>query len=299
MRFLLRYVRRRVTNQHGFTLLELTAVSAILAVLAGIVAVAVSGQATQRRAAAQVADVAEVQKAVDAFAGQHPQARYPTLNGCLPDLVLDLLTLTCTARQRVGDPSQVDPRNLEFEISEAAVQLDVNGDADTLDRVRVVPIIWAKAFLSEFGNIHRFAGGFIQREPKHAFDLFGGIDPEDSWKDGRYVDPDRLGNIDSDDDGNSPTIVAPEGVGTGDNQIDEALEQYPVWVIGPDGRVLNLLPPLAARAILRQSTPWTDQRRRTGPCRRWGAPPPTGVRSFPTSAYEGSGSAAVRGRGTP
>ena len=106
-----------------------------------------------------------------------------------------------------------------------------------------MPIIWAKAFPSEFNHIHRFAGGFIQREPKHAFDFFGGIDPEDSWQDGRYVDPDSLGNIDTDDDGHSPTIVAPEGLGTGDNQIDEALKQFPVWVISARGLAYNLLPP--------------------------------------------------------
>ena len=164
------------------------------------------------------------------------------MNGCLPELVLDLITLQCTPLRQVRDPSQVETLNLEFEVSESIVALDLNRDGDMKDHVLVAPIIWAKGFRGDAERVYRFAGDFVQREPKHAFDFFGGIDPEQSWRDGRYVDRDNLGNIGSDAQGNSPTIVSPEGIGSGDNQIDSTLEQYPVWILTAAGRVFNLLP---------------------------------------------------------
>lgn len=229
-------IRHFFTSQSGFTLLELTVVSAILGILAGIVAFSVSGQASQGRSAAQIADTAEIQKAVDNFAGQHPQGRFPTLNGCLTGLVLDLVTLECVNSSDVLDNGQVESENLEFSITESEIDMDLNGNDDTADTLDVVPIIWAKAFLDDSGDIRRFAGSFIQREPKHAFEFFDGNDPD--WKDGRNTDPDGLG-----DDGVSDSITAPEGLGAGDNEIDLSLNQYPVWIITESGIVFNILPP--------------------------------------------------------
>ena len=41
----------------------------------------------------------------------------------------------------------------------------------------MAPIIWQKGFRTNAGLISRFAGNFIQREPKHAHEFLAGNDP--------------------------------------------------------------------------------------------------------------------------
>ena len=236
------WFRERLDAPDGLSLLELTVVAAILGVLAAMVAVAVTGQATESRSTAQLADVSEVQKSVDAYAGQHPHGRYPTLNGCLPGAVLDLVTSRCVAPGLVTDPAQVDATNLEFVVSESTVGMDLSGDVDTNDLGTVAPLLWAKAFRGTDQSIKRFSGGFVQRSPKHAFAFLSGTDPDGGWRTGRQPDADGLGDIDADDLGNSLTITAPAGIGSGDDQIDASTLQVPVWVIDGRGAVYNLLP---------------------------------------------------------
>ncbi|MBI2165523.1 MAG: hypothetical protein HYU29_03860 [Chloroflexi bacterium] len=231
---------RWLRRQRGLTLLELSVVSGILTLMAGLVALAVTGRTTGTRATAQVVDISQIQKAVDAFTGEHPQGRYPSLNGCIGGQVLDLLTRMCVSPGQVVSASQVNYSNLEFPFSESSAGADLNSDGDTDDTFILVPMIWEKAFEGEgAAKTKRFVPNFLARHPKHAYDFLAGADT--SWKDGVNSDPDQLGNI----VGNPGLITALEGFGAGPNRINLSIAQTPVWAIGNiDGaiRVVNLLP---------------------------------------------------------
>ena len=236
---------KKTRRDRGLTLLELVVVSGVLAILSAIVATSVTGRGTETRGTTQAADVATVQAAVASFTGSHPQGRYPTLNGCLADFVLDLVSLTCITRSQAAGRAQIDDNNLEFVFNETSSELDLNNDGDIEDQFLVVPIIWHKAFesdgfLSQGTEIKRYFPDFLNSPPKHAFDFLRGLD--ESWEDGVNLDPDDL------QEGADPSrITAPEGVGPGDNWIDVDNDQVPVWVLGKfetnkNVQVTSLLP---------------------------------------------------------
>ena len=251
-------VWRRSKGELGLTLMELVVVSGILALLSTIVGLSVSGRGAQSRSATQVSDEATVQRAMDRYAAEHPQDRYPTLNGCLADLVLDLVTLGYVEPGKEVSAGKVDTGNLQFEFHEESSGADLNGDGDTDDSYTVVPIIWFKGFtarspISSAQEVKRFSGfgekpdelgKFLPRVPKHGFEfnLVGGV-VDFTWEDGLNLDPDKLGNI----EGNPLLITAPSGVGPGANGIDVTTGQVPTWVIGvfrPDQGIQaqNILP---------------------------------------------------------
>ena len=239
-------VSRAVGRESGLTLLELVVVTAILGLMSAIISLSVTGRSTQSRGAIRETDVATIQRAMDAFVGEHPQARHPTLNGCPPDRILDLITGSCVAPGNQTSPTRVNTRNLQFTFEEASSGADLNGDGDSEDSYTVVPILWHKAFkqtqaFSQQEEVKRFLLDFVRKEPKHAFEFLAGAD--DSWKDGENFDPDDLGNNPT----NSSLITAPSGLGPGENRIDPDVDQVPVWVIGifdPNSglEVRNLLP---------------------------------------------------------
>lgn len=234
----MKILRRLTKREAGLTLLELTVVSAIMSLMAGLVALAVAGRTSQSRESAQTVDVAQAQKAVDAYTGENPTGRYPTLNGCLAGKVLDLVTKNCVLQSQATNLSQVNTSNLEFTIRENATGGDLNGDGDAEDTFTVVPIIWEKAFKST--TTKRFVPDFLARHPKHAYDFLPG-GGDSSWKDSANTDPDGLGDV----SGNPSSITAPLGLGSGVNRIDSVSGQVPAWVLAViDGtvRVLNLLP---------------------------------------------------------
>ena len=227
----MRVISRKFKREEGLTLLELTVVTMILTLLTSIIGLAVSGRSSETRRATQVSDEGTVQRALDRYSGEHPQGRYPTLNGCAPEHILDLVNLKCAIPGEETNPVQVDSNNLEFVFSEAMSARDFNDDGDTDDSFVVAPIIWHKAFnfqvpLSQSEEVKRFLGDFVPREPKHAFEFFGGVD--DSWEDGENFDPDELGNITID----PSRITAPAGLIPGSNGIDVRIGQVPIWVIG-------------------------------------------------------------------
>ena len=239
-------VGRAARGEEGLTLLELVVVTSILAVLSAIISLSVTGRSTEGRAAVQVADEATIQRAVDRFSGEHPQGRFPTLNGCPPDRILDLVSSECVVAGTEINPSQIDTNNLEFVLDEVVSGVDLNEDGDIEDSFNVAPIIWHKAFktriaLSQQDVVRRFLGDYVPQPPKHAFDFLGGTD--DVWEDGENFDPDNLGNIPID-----PSIItAPSGLGAGANRINTSIGQVPVWVLGvfkPNSglQVQNLLP---------------------------------------------------------
>ena len=128
---------------------------------------------------------------------------------------------------RQSSPVRVDRNNLQFEINEADVGVDLNGDGDVIDPFNVVPLIWHKAFKTGPNVKATFLVDFVQGAPKHAFDFFQGGDL--SWEDSENFDPDNLGNSPT---AGSSRLTAPVGVGTGDNKINVSIGQFPVWVIG-------------------------------------------------------------------
>ena len=242
----LRGTGKQVGGESGLTLLEMVVVTAILALPSAIVSLSVAGRGTESRRAVQAADEATIQSAVDRYSGEHPQGRYPTLNGCQPGRVLDLISRECVEFGRVSNPAEINTNNLEFEVEESDTGVDLNGDEDIEDRFEVAPIIWHKAFKSGLPfsleeEEKRFLGTYVPRPPKHAFDFLRGLD--DSWDGGENFDPDGLGNVAAD----PSRITAPSGTGPGDNRVDVVTGQVPVWVIGlfrtDSGiQVKNLLP---------------------------------------------------------
>jgi hypothetical protein len=221
-------------------------VTSILAVLSAIIGLSVTGRGTESRRAVQTSDEDTIQRAVDRYSGEHPQGRYPTLNGCPPGLILDLITRQCIRRGAESNTVRVDEENLEFVFQESLAGVDLNNDGDSNDSFAVAPIIWHKAFKTGLGlspedEVRRFLGGYVPRAPKHAFEFLEGIDA--SWEDGLNADVDLAGNKFSD----PALITAPSGIGPGSNGIDLRIAQVPVWVIGmfaPNAgiEVRNLLP---------------------------------------------------------
>ena len=211
-------------------MLELVVVTSILALLSAIIALSVGGRGSQSRTVARAADESTMQQAVERYAGEHPQARFPTLNGCLAGHSLDLVSKECFPSGSVPNPARSNSNNLEFVIAESDT-LDLNKDGDVGDSFRVVPLIWDKGFrsslpLSQDEVSRHFVPDFVPRPPKDAFDFLGGLD--DSWEDGRNLDPDELENVES-----APGLIkAPIGLGPGENSINPQSDQVPIWVIG-------------------------------------------------------------------
>lgn len=238
-----------VKAEDGLTLLELVVVTGILALLSAIISLSVTGRSTETKGAAKVADEATMQRAMERFSGEHPQGRFPTLNGCLPRQVLDLVTKECVIGGSETSTVRVDTNNLQFDFHESLSGVDLNDDGELDDVYRVAPVIWDKAFkstgiLSSKEKVSRFLGNFIPRVPKHAFDFFDGLD--DSWEDGENSDPDNLGR----DPSNPSVITAPSGVGSGENRISVDIGQVPVWVIG----IFDLTKGVEVRNLLHQNS---------------------------------------------
>ena len=213
-------------GQAGLTLLEMVVVTSILAVLSAIISLSVTGRSTESRATVQLSDRSAILSALLSYSGQHPDGRYPTLNGCQPDRNLDLITMKCVQEGNESNPSQVNTNNLQFNVSELDIGVDLNGDGDLADAHDVVPLIWHKAFRTGSNQKATFLGDFLQGGTKHAFEFVEGGDL--SWEDGENFDPENMGNSTT----GPSKITAPEGLGTGDNKIDPAIGQVPVWVIG-------------------------------------------------------------------
>ena len=135
----LRGTGKQVGGESGLTLLEMVVVTAILALPSAIVSLSVAGRGTESRRAVQAADEATIQSAVDRYSGEHPQGRYPTLNGCQPGRVLDLISRECVEFGRVSNPAEINTNNLEFEVEESDTGVDLNGDEDIEDRFEVAP----------------------------------------------------------------------------------------------------------------------------------------------------------------
>ena len=223
-------VGRALRGQGGLTLLELVVVTSTLALLTAIISLSVTGRGTESRAAVQASDVATLQRAVQRYSGEHPQGRFPTLNGCEPERILDLITKECVRSGEQVQAGKVNTKNLEFLASEGVMGVDLNSDGDIDDAFKVTPLIWHKAFEASVGfspeeQVRHFLGNYIPTVPKHAFEFFDGTD--DSWEDGENLDPDELGNL------NPPSrITAPAGLGAGANLINASIGQVPTWVIG-------------------------------------------------------------------
>ena len=77
-------------------------------------------------------------------------SQFPTLNGCLPGQILDLISKECVMPGEEINPVKVDANNLEFVFDESVSGVDLNGDGDIEDSLKAVPIVWHKAFTAGF-----------------------------------------------------------------------------------------------------------------------------------------------------
>jgi prepilin-type N-terminal cleavage/methylation domain-containing protein len=214
---------RFLKEQKGLTLLELTVVAAILSLLAALTAVAVTGTVSQSRATTKTTDTAEIQKAVDNYAGQHPQGRYPTPDGCLPGTGLDTASFTCSAT--VTEHSQV------FTASESTLGVDLDGDGQLTSSVKLVPIIWDNGFIDANGNTVTFYPDFVGKLPNHAYDRCAPGQACESWV--------KYGTADYDSDGVTDYVAGD----TVDAITSLELASLPVvWALDGNGKVRVVLP---------------------------------------------------------
>lgn len=136
---------KQLLNNRGVTLLELSVVAAIIAVLSTLAAVGVTNAVSTTRSTTKISDASEVGKALQNYAGQHPAAEYPTLNGCLPGQTYNVSLKSCA----IGS----DPGAYDIEAPNT-----------------YTAIIWGKGYKTPEGVTKTFIPGFLQSVPKHAFE---------------------------------------------------------------------------------------------------------------------------------
>lgn len=154
---------KQLTGNRGVTLLELAVVAAIIAVLSTLAAVGVTSAVSTTRGTTKVSDASEVGKAIQNYAGQHPSAEYPTINGCLPGQSYSVSTKTCVAG--------TDPGAYNIEIP-----------------ATYMAIIWGKGYKTPEGITRTFVPGFLQSVPKHSFEHNDGTE----WSTALTSDPESI-----------------------------------------------------------------------------------------------------------
>ena len=187
-----------------------------MAILASLTAVAVSGTVGKSKSATKSADEDTVTEAAQAYAADHPQERYPTLDGCLPGDEYKSSSKTCVSS--ADGPAQV------FTADETVFDLDLNLDGDKTDLlVTLVPIIWNQAFTGDDDDeTLTFRNDFIKL-PSHGFEDRDG----DSFK--------STASVRTED---SFTL---EGVPTISDCTDTSSGDCPVWVFNEFGDAIALL----------------------------------------------------------
>lgn len=122
--------------ERGLTLVELAVVVAVLAILVGLAAIGVTGAGTRARATTKVKDIREVQQAVNAYRGLHPQEKWPT------------------ARKQVGQVA-IETGNLPIVPFAAG------------DPASFVAIDWSSTFTTTLDGARSLVPNFLRTSPKH------------------------------------------------------------------------------------------------------------------------------------
>ena len=220
----MRKIRGLVKREEGLSLIELLVVVAIMGILATLTAVAVTGTTSKTKGAGKVNDEDTTGNAISAYAGEHPQGRNPTLDGCAPANSGGLASLTkvCDSSSGTGRPVQ------EFSIFEQDFAVDVNQDGaiTTGNLVKVVPIIFTQFFTGDDNEARVFSINFVD-DPKHAFEDVNG----DSFK---------ANTAARTEDGFILASVPVISTATGD--CPAVLGKCPVWVINEFNEAIALLP---------------------------------------------------------
>jgi hypothetical protein len=120
--------------------------------------VAVTGTTSTTRAVTRLSDISEMQKAVANFAGEHSSSQMPTDSKCAAGEIPSGATESCST---TGAASGSDYESAD----ENVVGVDINGDGDLLDVVKVVAVDWAAT-----ANRKSFSPDFIGGQPKHSTD---------------------------------------------------------------------------------------------------------------------------------
>ena len=222
---------RKKKKEAGLSLIELLVVVAIMGILATLTAVAVTGTATTTKGATKANDEKTVSDAISAYSGEHTQGRLPTLDGCGVGEGFGSVTKTCSIGTATGDGHE------EFGVNEAFVGVDVNDDGDTVDTVRVVPILWDQFFTAD--GAAEALTAFVET-PTHGFDLISGSDWE-STTTGRLEDGVLVTNPFNSSAGSGDFVTCAAGTAGLSNPASGDVTLCPVWVINPAGDAIALL----------------------------------------------------------
>ena len=177
-----RFLRMFRGEQRGLSLLALTVVAAIIAILAALTSVAVTGTTSTTRAVIRLSDIAEMQKAVANFAGEHSSSQLPTDSKCVAGEFVS--SQSATSSCSTGASAGADYENAD----ENVVGVDINGDGDLDDTVKVVAIDFAA-----IANNKTFFPDYIGSLPNHDTDTVAidtGSTTIDAWvvdENGRVV----------------------------------------------------------------------------------------------------------------
>ena len=219
-------------REDGLSLIELLVVVAIIGILSTLTVVAVQGTRSSATSRGRTNDIVTVTTAVRAFAAEHPQSRYPTLDGCRVDFDLNL-NLLCVANS--GGAAQ------QMTVVESTVDVDINGDGDTGDTLDVVPIVWGQNFTGDDGITLRSFTDFVDL-PRHAQEKVNG-DSYSSNTEPRQFDNRVLVALSGSGD---VTVAVPNpalstDVGSCDVSVTTA-DNCAVWVLNGSGDAVALLP---------------------------------------------------------
>ena len=208
---------RSLSRNEGLSLIEMLVVVAILGILASLTAVAVTGTTSSSKTVTKEGDENTVTKAVARYSSEHPEERYPTLDGCLAGETLNLTSLTCGSG--IGEQ--------EFNVDETALSVDVDLDGlTTSTSVKVVPITWEQYF--EIGSQSKTFDGDFVKVPGHGFET-------------RVGDSFRTATGDRTEDTTTSITGVPD-IATSCSVPGGSSGDCPVWVINEFGDAIALLP---------------------------------------------------------
>ena len=218
-------------REDGLSLIELLVVVAIIGILSTLTVVAVQGTRSSATSRGRTNDITTVTTAVRAFNAEHPHSRYPTLDGCLPAFDLNL-NLLCVANS--GSAAQ------QMTVTEATVDVDINGDGDTGDTLEVVPIVWGQYFTGDDDISNKPFTQFIDI-PRHGQERVDGTSYQSNTEP-RQFDNVALTTISGSGDADGGVLnPATTDVGSCDSSVSTA-DNCAVWVLNGSGDAVALLP---------------------------------------------------------